>query len=202
MDKPTEPADYNFRLKDLRASRGWTLEELSERTGLSKPFLSRLEGGDRQPSIAAVLTLARAFGVPLGSMFEESAQNEPCVIVRAGEATTQKGDGLSYTVLSSPSRFGNLQPMRLTISHRRKGSEQYQHEGEEWLFVLTGNLRVTVAGKQYDLNPGDSAHFDSRQPHRLTALSGRDAEVILVACPLPETDLPRTNPRVRERRAI
>jgi transcriptional regulator with XRE-family HTH domain len=54
----------------LRSAKGWTLEELAERSGLSKPFLSRLESGDRQPSIAAVLTLARVFGVPMGSLFE------------------------------------------------------------------------------------------------------------------------------------
>jgi len=58
-----------------------------------------------------------------------------------------------------------------------------------------------VAGVPHDLEPGDSAHFDSRQPHRLTALGGRDAELILVACPVPETeyDFPRS---IRQHRAI
>jgi quercetin dioxygenase-like cupin family protein len=93
--------------------------------------------------------------------------------------------------------------MKITVSHRRKGDEQYQHEGEEWVYVLAGRLRITIAGEDCDLEPGDAAHFDSRQPHRLTALGGRDAELILVACPLPEetatTDRPRTS---RQRRAI
>jgi transcriptional regulator with XRE-family HTH domain len=64
-DITSQLAGLGLRLRELRAGRDWTLEELAERTGLSKPFLSRLEAGDRQPSIAAVLTLARAFSVPV-----------------------------------------------------------------------------------------------------------------------------------------
>jgi transcriptional regulator with XRE-family HTH domain len=201
IDISMQLADFGVRLHDLRSQRDWTLEELAERTGLSKPFLSRLEAGDRQPSIAAVLTLAQAFGVPAGSMFEAAISAEPCVIVRKDDAKTRRGEGLTYAWLSNIARFANLQPMKLTVSHNRRGDELYQHDGEEWVYVLTGRLRLAVAGKNHDLEPGDSAHFDSRHPHRLTALGGRDAELILVACPLTEnaTNLPRP---IRQRRAI
>jgi len=201
QDITSQLAGLGFHLRELRAARGWTLEELAERTGLSKPFLSRLEASDRQPSIAAVLTLARAFGVSVGAMFESAAPAEACVVIRGDQAQIRRSEGLTYAPLSSNSRFANLQPMKLTVSHRRKGDEQYQHDGEEWVYVLSGRLRVSVAGVPHDLEPGDSAHFDSRQPHRLTALGGRDAELILVACPVPETeyDFPRS---IRQHRAI
>lgn len=201
QDITSQLAGLGFRLRDLRANRGWTLEELAERTGLSKPFLSRLEAGDRQPSIAAVLTLARAFGVSVGAMFESATPVDACVVVRGGKAPVRRNEGLTYAPLSSNARFANLQPMKLIVSHRRKGDEQYQHDGEEWVYVLSGRLRVSVAGVPHDLDPGDSAHFDSRQPHRLTALGGRDAELILVACPVPESeyDFPRS---IRQHRAI
>ena len=200
-DITSQLAELGFRLKELRADRGWTLEELAERTGLSKPFLSRLEAGDRQPSIAAVLTLARAFGVAVGAMFESAPHVDTCVVVRGDKAAIRRGNGLTYAALSSTARFANLQPMKITVSHRRKGEEQYQHDGEEWVYVLSGRLRISVAGVLHDLEPGDSAHFDSRQPHRLTALGGRDAELILVACPVPETEFefPRS---IRQHRAI
>jgi DNA-binding XRE family transcriptional regulator len=196
--------DFGARLNALRGSRGWTLEELSERSGLSKPFLSRLEAGERQPSIAAVLTLARVFGVSVGSMFEAPANRESCVVVRGDGLATRTSNGLTYASLSSAARFANLQPMKLTVSRNRKGEEQYQHDGEEWVYVLSGRLRITVAGQNHELEPGDAAHFDSRQPHRLTALGNKDAELILVACPLPETSahVPDPPARVRQRRAI
>jgi transcriptional regulator with XRE-family HTH domain len=178
------------RLRSLRAAKGWTLEELAERSGLSKPFLSRLESGDRQPSIAAVLTLARVFDVPMGSLFETRQEDEHCLVIRAGSAMAQRGNGISYLPLSGASRF-NLQPMRAMISPLREGSERYQHDGEEWIYVLKGRLQLHVGDREYQLETGDAAHFDSRQPHRLDALDNSEAEVILVACPIPTTLISR-----------
>jgi transcriptional regulator with XRE-family HTH domain len=174
------------RLRALRAAKGWTLDELAERSGLSKPFLSRLESGSRQPSIAAVLTLARAYGVPMGSLFDSHQEDESCLVIHAGSTTLRRGNGIEYLPLSGASRF-NLQPMRAMISPLRPGAERYQHEGEEWLYVISGRLKLQVGEKEYELQIGDAAHFDSRQPHRLDALDGKAAEVILVACPIPTT---------------
>src|SRR5579863_1700663 len=114
---PIEPelAALGERLRGLRSAKGWTLVELAERSGLSKPFLSRLESGDRQPSIAAVLTLARVFDVPMGSLFDTRQEDEHCLVIRVGSKTVQRGNGISYLPLSGASRF-NLQPMRAMIS--------------------------------------------------------------------------------------
>jgi transcriptional regulator with XRE-family HTH domain len=174
---------FGRRLRELRQGRAWSLQELAEKSGLSKTFLSRLETGDRQASIAAVLSLARIFGVSLASMFEEDLAVEPCLIVRGAEAVSKSTNGLSYTPLSNAERFFNLQPMRLVVSSSRRGSAHFQHEGEEWIYLLAGRLTLSLAGKTYDLEPGDAAHFDSRLPHRLIPRGSHDAEVILVAMP-------------------
>jgi transcriptional regulator with XRE-family HTH domain len=178
---------FGVRLKELRLQRGWTLQELAEQSSLSKTFISRLESGDRQASIAAVLTLARIFGVSLASMFESQVATEPCLIVRAKEAVSKSANGLTYTPLSNAQRFFNLQPIRLSVSPSRKGNEHFHHEGEEWIYVLSGRLTLSLSGKTYDLEPGDAAHFDSRLPHRLMARGAHDAEVLLVASPFSET---------------
>jgi transcriptional regulator with XRE-family HTH domain len=178
---------FGVRLKELRLQRGWTLQHLAEQSGLSKTFLSRLESGGRQASIAAVLTLARVFGVSLASMFENQMATEPCLIVRAAEAVSSTANGLTYTPLSNAQRFFNLQPIRLTVSPKRKGTEHYHHEGEEWIYILSGRLTLSLAGKTYDLEPGDAAHFDSRLPHRLIARGSQDVDVLLVASPFAET---------------
>jgi transcriptional regulator with XRE-family HTH domain len=182
--KEPELAVLGERLKSLRSARSWTLEELAERSGLSKPFLSRLESGTRQPSIAAVLTLARVFGVPMGSLFEMQETDESCIVIRAGQMPVRHGKGVLYVPLSSASRF-NLQPIALQVFPARKGEEKYQHEGEEWIYVLSGRVRLALGEKQYIINTGDSAHFDARLPHRLDSLDDTDASVILVACPIP-----------------
>ncbi|HUB68589.1 MAG TPA: XRE family transcriptional regulator [Candidatus Methylacidiphilales bacterium] len=194
-------ASFGSALRDLRQNRGWSLQELASRSGLSKTFLSRLENGDRQASIAAVLTLARIFNVSLASMFETEVASEPCLIVRANEVAPQTANGLTYTPLSNAERFFNLQPIRLIVSPQRKGHEHFHHDGEEWVYLLSGRLTLSLAGKTYDLEPGDAAHFDSRQHHRLIARGTQDAEVLLVASPFPESD--RRRPSLSEqKRAI
>jgi transcriptional regulator with XRE-family HTH domain len=192
---------FGARLQDLRLQRNWTLQELAERSGLSKAFLSRLETGDRQASIAAVLTLSRIFGVSLASLFESEPATDPCVIVRAEEAVEQKVNGLAYVPLSRAGRFLSLQPIRVRISRFRHGEEHYHHEGEEWFYLLSGSLTLSLAGKTYDLEPGDAAHFDSRLPHRLIARGPKDAELLLVASPLSQS-VAVSRPSVREWRAI
>jgi transcriptional regulator with XRE-family HTH domain len=194
-------ASFGSALRELRQNRGWSLQELASRSGLSKTFLSRLETGDRQASIAAVLTLARIFGVSLASMFESQVASDPCLIVRANEVAPQNADGLTYKPLSNAERFFNLQPIHIVVSPKRKGHDHFHHEGEEWLYVMSGRLTLSLAGKSYDLNPGDAAHFDSRRPHRLIARGPHNAEVLLVASPHSGTER-RGFPLGEQKRAI
>ena len=184
----TELASLGARLRALRLGREWTLDELAGRAGLSKSYLSRLEEGERQPSIAALLSLSQAHGLPLASLFGGGASEESPrrgVVVRAGEATPQQGNGLTYAPLSSLGRAASMQPIRVRVSAERAGDEMYQHDGEEWLFVLSGTLRLALDDEALTLHPGDAAHFDARLPHRLTAEGGQDAELLLVACAAP-----------------
>lgn len=173
------------RLRKLRKERGWRLEDLAERTKLSRPYLSRLESGERQPSLTALFSLAQAYGVQFSSLFESEPAAEKGVIVRANSNSVQKGNGLLYTHLSATSWVFNLQPLRVVVPAEREGSVLYKHEGEQWMHVLSGKLSLKLADEEFVLETGDSAHFDADTPHRLTALESRDAEIILVACAVP-----------------
>jgi transcriptional regulator with XRE-family HTH domain len=177
----TQLVSFGARLRELRLKRGWTLDELACRSSLSKAFLSRLESGGRQASIAATLTLARIFDVSLASLFESKPAAEPCVIVRSADVVQKAVNGLKYAPLSNAGRFFNLQPIKVSVPVSRRGNEHYHHDGEEWIYLLSGRLTLSLAGKTYDMMPGDAAHFDSRLPHRLIAKGKKDAEVLLVA---------------------
>ena len=195
----TQLNSFGARLRELRLRRGWTLQELANQSGLSKTFLSRLESGDRQASIAAVLTLSRVLDVSLAFLFESELATEPCVIVRSAETAEKSANGLYYTPLSNTGRFFNLQPMRVRVPISRRGKEHFHHDGEEWLYVLSGSITLSLAGKAYDLERGDAAHFDSRLPHRLIARGTDDAEVLLVASQLSRPGMQST---ARQLRAI
>ena len=123
------------------------------------------------------------------------------MIVRGAKAVERTANGLAYVPMSNAGRFFNLQPMRVRVSPWRRGKEHYHHDGEEWVYMLAGSLTLSLAGKTYDLERGDAAHFDSRLPHRLIARGSRDAEVLLVASPLSSTP-PMVHPLVSQYRAI
>lgn len=177
----TELGKVGVRLRRLRKERGWRLGDLAERTGLSTSYLSRIEGGEREPSIAALFAVARAYGVPFHSLFEPEPEAEERVVTRGEGVEIQRGNGLLYGILSGGGRSFSLQPLRVIVPAEREGEEKYRHEGEEWLYVLSGRLSLKLGDREYELRPGDSAHFDASEPHRLAALGGEDAEVILVA---------------------
>ncbi len=171
---------FGARLKDMRRSRGWTLEDLAARAGLSTAHLSRLESGDRQASIAAVLTLSRIFGASLASLFEPEAA-EPVAIIRGGGEPLHRADGLACWPLSGSSPRFRLQSMRVVVALDREGTDHQHHDGEEWIYVLCGQLALSLGDKVNELDAGAAAHFDARLPPRLSARGGAEPEILLVA---------------------
>lgn len=173
------------RLRRLRKERGWKLEDLAERTNLSRAYLSRLENGERQPSLSTLFHIAQAYGIAFSSLFESEPEIESGVIIRAAEAPVRRGNGLFYASLSKGSWAFNLHPIRIVVPVERKEGEVYQHEGEQWLYVVSGRLGLEMGDEEFVLESGDAAHFSADNPHRLKALGGRDTEIILVACAVP-----------------
>jgi len=171
------------QLSRLRQSRGWTLAELAERTGLSRPYLSRLEGGQRQPSLAALMSLANIYETPLQALLDPAAAaTAESSVIRTARVTIQRGNGLRYRPISGRKDALRLSALHVTVPHRRRQRTFSQHDGEELLYVLSGTLVLTLDRQSHTLSVGDSAHFDSKIPHRLTAAADRDAEVLLVSC--------------------
>lgn len=178
------------QLRTLRTERGWTLSELSEQADVSEAYLSRLECGERQPSLAVLFNLARVYGVSLPDLFGSTSENSKPVapkastgvVIRAGDRLLQEGNGLRYTSLAGGNHLADLHPLRVIVPIDRPAEHHYQHSGEEWLYVLSGQLILTLVGEQFLLNPGDAAHFDAFLPHDISATGEQDAEILLVAC--------------------
>ncbi|WP_329062795.1 helix-turn-helix domain-containing protein [Amycolatopsis sp. NBC_01480] len=165
------------RLRELRGQRGLTLSALAGQTGISAPHLSRLEKGERQPSIGALLQLARVYGVSVSHLVEEHEEDD-LSIVRAGDAPVHRGQDGRYTVLSGPRSTISVVRIELTPGKPTKVAE---HVGEEWLHVEAGTVRLTVDGRKETLSAGDSVHFDSARSHRLSAAEGEPAVVLIAS---------------------
>ncbi|MFI9629676.1 helix-turn-helix domain-containing protein [Streptomyces sp. NPDC052042] len=165
------------RLRDLRRGRGLTLEAAAQRAGLSPAHLSRLETGRRQPSLPMLLGLARIYGTTVSELLGERPPEREAII-RGGVFEGAAADGWQYQPAGSPGRA--MQALRVRVPHGAQGDLVRVHPGEEWLHVLAGHLRVTLGDTVHDLGPGDSAHYDSLTPHRLTAIDRGGAELLFV----------------------
>ncbi len=159
------------RLKRLRAQRGLTLAALSEATGISKSTLSRLESGQRRPSLELLLPLAGAYHVPLDDLVGAPEVGDPRV-----RLTPRKlPNGGSFVPLSRGP--GPLQAYKMVISDRG-APDLRTHEGYEWMYVLEGRLRLVLAEHDLVLGPGEVAEFDTRLPHWFSSADGRPVEIL------------------------
>ncbi|WP_344973149.1 XRE family transcriptional regulator [Streptosporangium fragile] len=182
------------RLRELRVRSGMTLNALAEQTGLSAPHLSRLEKGERQPSVGTLLQLARVYGVSVSELVEERRGGD-YHLLRAADATAHQGPDGRYTVLSGPQ--AGVSVMRVELPPGRQ-SEEARHAGEEWLHVLSGSARFVLDGEPILLEEGDAVHFDSGRPHSLANDGGGTATVLIVSTAAPA---PAHHPMPPARRA-
>ncbi|MCH0538605.1 cupin domain-containing protein [Streptomyces sp. MUM 203J] len=160
MDEISEAlAAVGPRLKRLRTERGVTLTVLSEATGISRSTLSRLETGQRRPTLELLLPISRAHQVPLDELVGAPEVGDPRVRLkpRRGAAGT--------TVVPLTRQPGPLQTYKMVIPAGRSTPEPRTHEGYEWLFVLSGRLRLVLAEHDLVMGPGEAAEFDTRLPH-------------------------------------
>lgn len=169
------------RLRELRRRRGVTLAGLAAATGISESTLSRLESGQRRPTLELLLPLARAHGVPLDELVGAPPTGDPRVHIRP-----IRRNGLTFMPLSR--RPGGTQAFKLIIPAGKHGAapEPQSHEGYEWLYVLSGRLRLVLGDRDLLLVPGEAAEFDTRVPHWLGTADAAPAELLILFGPQGE----------------
>jgi transcriptional regulator with XRE-family HTH domain len=171
-DIPGVLAEVGPRLKRLRTRRGVTLTALAKQTGISKSTLSRLESGQRRPSLELLLPLVDAYQVPLDELVGAPEVGDPRVrmkpLVRNGRMVfplTQPSSGLRvWKVVIPPERERELRV----------------HDGYEWLYVLSGRLRLILGEHDLTLDPGEVAEFDTRLPHWFGPAGDEPVEILSV----------------------
>lgn len=165
------------QLRALRRRASLTLEAAARSAGLSPAHLSRLETGQRQPSLPMLLALARTYGTTVSDLLGESVADRDAV-VRAADMEPTAAGGWTYWQAGAPGR--GMQALRVHVPHGSQGDIVRVHPGEEWLYVLEGRLRLRLGDTTHRLAPGDSAHFDSLTPHRIAALDPGGVELLFV----------------------
>jgi transcriptional regulator with XRE-family HTH domain len=147
------------RLRTLRTGAGLTLAQVSQRTGISVSTLSRLESGSRRPTLELLLPLARAHGVTLDDLVDAPTTGDPRVHLRP-----VAGDGMTSIALTPGAT--EIGAYKLVLEPgSRPAPDPRTHEGYEWLYVLSGRLRLVLGHHDVVMGPGEAAEFDTRVPH-------------------------------------
>ncbi len=160
MDDDAVLDGVGARLRTLRQQSGKTLAELSTTTGISVSTLSRLESGQRRPTLELLLPLARVHAVPLDELVGAPSAEDP----RVHPKPVQRNGMTMWPLTRRP---GGVQAYRAVIPPHSRDveSEQQSHEGYEWMYVLSGRLRLLLGEHDLLLSPGEVVEFDTHVPH-------------------------------------
>lgn len=173
------------RLRMLRKMRRMTLSELADATGFTKSYLSRIERSQKTPPIASLAKIAQPLNIDLAYFFQDRAMrprrswcvvrsDEKRPVVRGGTAF-----GYDYSSLAYNLERQHMEPFFFRFPADLEKHVYFEHEGEEFIYILKGRVEFKIGNETVLLEAGDSLYFDSRIPHKGRALD-RDAEAITV----------------------
>lgn len=169
-----------LHLRQMRVRRGLSLAQVSKAVSISAGFLSALERSQMSASVSTLRKLARFYKTNILDFFDPMESSSPLVAANKRK-TLEAGPGVCMELLA----WGNtvMEPHLFRISPRAGSGESYTHDGEEFLYVLRGELRISVAEVEYRLKPGDSFYFESATPHRWSNPGRSETQVLWVNTP-------------------
>jgi transcriptional regulator with XRE-family HTH domain len=187
-EKQFEEVRVGEKIKALREKKGLSLKELADLTGFSTALLSQMENHLVSPSLGTIIKMARAMSVRVGDFLGET-EGEPYTIVRKEErkkvSRFASKDGVkygySYESLGFEKKDRHMEPFIVTLEPATvKTAKTSVHEGEEFIFVLEGEMEVIFGNHTDILYPGDSIYYDSTIPHRVQCHQDKITRILAV----------------------
>jgi transcriptional regulator with XRE-family HTH domain len=179
--KPEDNVDARVRrrLRELRLQYGLTLEDVATRAQIDVSTLSRLESGKRRLALDHLPRLAAALSVSTDDLLRAPEAEDPRV---RGSSHTHAG--VTYWPLTRQGPAGGLHAYKIRISARRTTppAELPVHEGQDWMYVLSGRLRLVLGDQDFTIKPGEAVAFSTWTPHWFGAVDG-PAEAITIFGP-------------------
>ena len=172
-----------LNIRRLRELRGLTLTYVANAAELAKSTISKIENGQISSPISTLMRLADALGVRLAEFFIDPSEQPPYVLTRkgAGPVIAQNGSQFGYSYQSLAMNMPNKQaePFLLTINPGDPVGE-FRHDGQEFIYMLTGRMRFTVGDEVLVLRQGDALYFDPTKVHKTEVVGGKPAKFLCV----------------------
>jgi electron transfer flavoprotein alpha subunit len=170
---------FGAMVRQLREARGWSAEELAQKTGQTPDFIDQVESDKMSPPVGFIIRMAHAMEVDPGTFL--SKEEQTAIRDRRAQAFHQRTENYSYTTLTPGAAESHLRAFMVTIDpHLAHKPVAYKHEGEEFIHVMDGDLEFTLGSKVYKLKSGESIHFNSDIPHKLKSISNEQTKCLVV----------------------
>ena len=181
-----EPVDLGRRVRELRKGRGWTLEQAASEAGLARSTLSKIENGQMSPTYDALKKLAVGLDISIPQLFTppvKSQVNGRMAVTRSGEGGAHATTTYEHELLAGALTKKRMLPYRARV--RARAMDEFdgwvRHDGEEFLYVLTGAIRLfTEFYEPVEMRRGDSAYYDATMGHNVISISEEDATILWV----------------------
>ena len=180
-DKSSKAKDYGFgkKIQKLREAQGWSQESLAKATGQTPEFVTQVESNEISPPVSFLVRLAGALGVDPGTFLHKEEQD--AIRDQRAQAFIRRTRSYFYQTLTPGAENNHLRAFMVTIeSHHAHKPVEYKHEGEEFIYVMDGDLEFTLGGKIHVLKKGECIHFNSDIPHRLKSLSNEPTRCLVM----------------------
>jgi transcriptional regulator with XRE-family HTH domain len=177
-----EPKLLGARMKAVRRRKDMTLADLAAAANLDKGYLSRIENGQKSPTIASLLKIANSLGVPVGELIGETLNRDDLTVIKAKERVrlvNAQGEGLPLEVLVPASAATAFASFIYYPPDEASNPDYVDHSGEEMALVLAGKIAIEVADELINLEEGDAVFFAGGLRHRMRRV-GRDVASVLV----------------------
>jgi transcriptional regulator with XRE-family HTH domain len=171
------------RVRELRRGRGLTLEELAEHSGVSRAMISKLERGEKNPTLVVAAKLAEGFGVTLSQLVGMEERREVVVVPRERRMVMRDPETGFERQLLSPSFGGRgVEFIRNVVPEGSTSGEFPPHRRgvEEYVAVEKGSLRAVIGGEEYLLKEGDALYFEADVTHRFDNVGDDECSYYLV----------------------
>ncbi len=167
------------KVRGLREAQGWSREAMAERTGQTPEFIAQVEADEVTPSVAFLLRLGKALKVDPAAFLTESEKS--AMRDQRSRAFVKRTQNYSYQTLTPGAEHEHLRGFMIVIEPRQAHKPvAYKHEGEEFVYVMEGELELTIGAKVHHLKPGESMHFNSEVPHKLKSLSDEETRCLVM----------------------
>ncbi|THD74848.1 XRE family transcriptional regulator [Thalassobius vesicularis] len=185
-EEQAEPLDLSSRVRELRKARGLTLEQAAQQAGLARSTLSKIENGQMSPTYEALKKLATGLDVSVPQLFTPPVKdqvNGRMSVTRSGEGAAHATATYEHELLANALVKKQMLPYRARV--RARSMEEFdgwvRHDGEEFLYVLTGVVRLyTEFYEPVEMRRGDSAYYDATMGHNVVSVSDEDALILWV----------------------